>query len=605
MNKLRHPAFRTLCWFWTLVALLFLAACAGGPEQDNRPRMDRLDLLTDVDLVVHCTNTTALLAAIDASPLGRFWNSPEMDAFRNGRDLREELRRALLAGKEDGENAARIRDIFLEEIKMLRGEVVLGLDFTDDGERPAITLAAAMSEADHKRSLEMDELLFQLEDVETIKASEDFRGTPLYTYIRKEADGDRFIYQAFYEGTLLTSEDRDWMEHTLLQLKKTPAREPAGAPQLTLTAKARLMDRLQSMLAQRAAEEGSPVDPLQVIESLGLDTLGDVRFRLDMPQDRADIGFQVARRGEWNRGLMVLIPPEPAPVDFRLAYVPRNAASYQVARLDLNAFWRQVPEILRQISPEFQLQFNMGVNAAGGMMGIDVNEDLFNNLDRLIFTYTCLDDDRQQFLYGLKVKDGDAMERTLHKLFAEHSPITAQLGDFYRQTDIQGHVIHIIQFPMPAAEGGRPVYSEVGLTVADRALIIGQSNLLVDYVQAAVNNRSTPEFYDQPAFQEMMARIPRGACGYGMNDLSAYMRFYMNQFRTAIEQARDARAKPASSDGGRGERPDPLAALLEDFDVDKLPSADVIARYFGVSEGYSVMDEAGFRSTMTIRYPNP
>ena len=601
MNKWRHSAVGVLPRLLAGLMIVLLSACGGGSDQDNRPRIKRLDFMTDVDMIVHCTDTAALLTAIEDSPLGRFWNSPEMDAFRNGRNLKEELRQALADGAEGG-NDAKIRDIYLEEIKMLRGEVVLGLDFADYDGQPAVTLVAAMSEADHKRSLEMDTLLFKLEDVETIKASEDFRGTTLYTYIRKEDKGDRFFYQAFYEGTLLASEDRAWLEHALLQLKETPAREPEGTPELTLTAKARLMDRLQSLLAERAAEEGSPVDPLTVIKSLGLDAVGDVRFTLDMQKDRADMAFQVARRGEWNRGLMVLIPPEPAPVDFRLAYVPQDVASYQVARLDLNALWMQVPEILRQISPEFQLQFNMGVNAAGGMMDINVGEDLFNNLDRLVFSFTCLEDDGQQFLYGLKVKDSGAMERTLSKLFAEHSPITAQLGDFYRQTDIHGHVIHTIQFPMPAAEGGLPVYSEVGLTVADRALIIGQGDLLVDYVQAAVNNQGVPEFYERPAFKEMMAHIPGNACGYGMNDLSAYARFYMNQIRTVVEQAREGEAVPASSNGD--EAPEPLAEFLDGFQIDKLPPADVIASYFGVSEGYSVMDETGFRSTMTMRYPS-
>jgi len=600
MNNPRRPAVRALPWF-LVVLLLLLAACTGGTGQDNRPRMHRLNLMTDVDLIVHCTDTAALLSAVETSPLGLFWNSPEMEGFRNGRDLWEELRLAL-ADEAEGANAAKIRDIHLEEIKMLHGEVILGLDFTDYDGQPAVTIVAAMSEADHKRSLEMDELLFKLEDVETVKASEDFRGTTLYTYIRKEAKGDRFLYQAFCEGTLLVSEDRAWLEQALLQLKETPAREPEGAPELTLTAKTRLLDRLQSLLAEQVAEDGLPVDPLTVVKSLGLDAVGDVQFNLCMKEDRADIVFQVARRGEWNRGLMVLIPPEPAPADFRLAYVPRDAASYQVSRLDLNAFWMQVPEILRQISPEFQLQFNMAVGAAGGMMGINVNEDLFNNLDRLIFSYACLEDDGQQFIYGLKVKDSDAMERTLSKLFAEHSPIKAQLGDFYRQTDIQGHVIHMIQFPMPATEGGMPVYSEVGLTVVDRALIIGQGNLLVDYVQAAVHNQGAPEFYERPAFKAMVARIPSSACGYGMSDLSAYARFYVNQVRTAVEQARMADATPASS-GDDGE-PEPFAEFMEEFDMDQLPSAEVIASYFGISEGYSVMDAAGFRSTMTIHYPS-
>jgi hypothetical protein len=78
------------------------------------------------------------------------------------------------------------------------------------------------------------------------------------------------------------------------------------------------------------------------------------------------------------------------------------------------------------------------------------------------------------------------------------------------------------------------------------------------------------------------------------------MRFYVNQMRTAMVQA----ATPASSDGDDDRKPNPWGTIFKDFDVDKLPSAEVMARYFGVSDGYSVMDTAGFRSVMTMRYPN-
>lgn len=602
MNRARHQTGRLLLVLLLPLAILLASGCRQGSDPASRPRMDRLDLMSEVDVVVYCSNTAALMAALEDAPLGRFWKSPEMEAFRDGRDLKAELREALV-DEQDGPNGAKIRDIYLEELKMLDGEVIVGLDFSDDDGDPAVTIVAAIDEEEYRRSLEMDALLFELEDVETIKASEDFRGTPLYTYIRKEEEGDRFIYQAFHQGTLLVSENRGWLETALFRLMETPAREPASHPVLTLSAKARLMDQLQTLLAEKASQANAPVDPLTVVKSLGLDSLGDMAFTLAMKEDRAEIVFQVDRRGEWNRGLMVLIPREPAPRDFRLAYVPRNVASYQVTRLDLNAFWTQLPEMLRQISPEFQMQFNMGINAAGGMLNIDVNEDIFNNLDRLAFTFACLENDAQQVLYGIKVKNADAMERTLGKLFADHSPIVAQLGDLYRPTDIQGRLVHVIQIPMPAAGDGFPVSNEIGLTVVDRALMIGQGSLLVDYVQAAVNNQGMPEFYTQPAFQTMAAGVPAEACGYGMSDLGAYARYYVNQIRTALEASQEAGASPANADADGQDPADPLEEFLKGFDLDRLPPADVIASYLGTSEGYSVMDEAGFRSTMTIRYP--
>lgn len=593
-----------LCFlrFFLLLAALTLCACNQSREAADTPRMDRLDLLADADLIVRASDTSGLVAAVEQSPLGRFWNSPEMAGFRNGKSIEEEIRLALVDADE-GENAARIRDIYLEEMRMFTGEFILGLKFSDFENQPELAIAAAMRAEDYQRSLEMDELLFELEEVETIKASEDFRGTPIYTYMRKEKDGDRFFYQAFYAGTLLASDDRAWLERALVQLKETPAREPEGEPAFSINGKAHLIDRLQSHLAAQASQAEAPFDIQAIVKSLGIDTLGDMGLNLRLQEDRLEMDFLVARRGEWNRGLMVLIPPEPAPLDFRLAHVPRDVASYQVTRLDLNAFWKQIPEMLQQISPELQMQFSMGVGAVGGMMNIDVNEDIFSNLDRLAYTYTRFGDQGQELLYGLKVKDADAMERTLRKLFAAHSPVVAQLGDLYHETDVQGHVIHSLQFPMPAAEDDVPAFNEIGLTVVDRALVVGQSGLLEDYVQAAVHNQGVPEFYESPPFKAMVARVPAEACSYGWSDLAAYAHFFIDEVQEAAAQLQAAGATPASADQEGGETVDPLKDLFGGFAVDRLPPAEVIADYIGASDGYSVIDAAGFRSTWTIHYP--
>lgn len=602
MNSFRRQRRISFLWWLLVLATLLLSGCERGQEQANIPKMDRLDLVTDVDLLVRCSDTSALFAALEQSPLGRFWNSPDMAGFRDGKSIEEEIRLALV-DEDDGENAAKIRDIYLEQAKMLHGEFILGLDFSERDGEPAITVVAAMHEEDYNRSLEMDALLFELEDVETVTASEAFRGTQITTYMRKEETGDRFVYQAFYRGTLVASEDRAWLEQALIQMMETPARDPEGDPVFSITGKARLIDRLQSLMAAHVSESESPFDVQAVIKSLGFDTLGDLDLNVCLKEDRADIAFKIASRGEWNRGMMVLIPREPAPVDFRLAHVPPDVASYQVTRLDLNALWIQIPEILRQISPEFQMQFSMGVNAVGGMMNINVNEDLFNNLDRLAYSYARFGDNGQELVYGLKVKDADAMERTLRKLFAEHSPVVAQLGEFYHETDVQGHVIHMLQFPTPSGDEGEMVYSEVGLTVVDRALVIGQGDLLVEYVQAAMHNQGVPEFYESRPFKEMLARVPAGACSYGLSDLSAYARFFMNEVRKTVQEMETAMATPASADEDCGEAMAPLAEIFEGFDLDQLPSAEVMASYLGNSDGYSMIDASGLTSVVTVYYP--
>ena len=592
--------------FMILMALLLFSGCGPSPQQADIPKIDRLALMTDADLVVRCSDTSAFAAALENSPLGRLWRSPEMQATREGQSLEDLIRRALNDAADD-ENAAQINDIYMAQIKMLNGEFILGLNFNELGTAPAFTTVAAISEADFNRSLEMDKRLHALENEETISASEDFRDTRIYTYIEKQEAGDHFYYQAFYNGTLVMSENRPWLEQALIQLMEAPVKEPGGAPVLTINGKARLIDRLQGQLAQKLTESETPFDLTTLVNSLGFDTLGDIRMQVCMQTDRADMTLEIDRRGEWNRGLMVLIPPEPVPADFRLAYVPPDVASYQVTRLDLNALWRQIPEILRQISPEFQMQFSLGLNAVGGMMDININEDFFNNLDNLAFSLVRFGDQGQEMIYGLNVRDSDAMERTLRKLFADHSPLAAQMSPYYQETDIRGQTIHMLQFPVPADDGQNTIIHEVGLTVVDRALVIGNGSLMVDYVQAAVNNQGLPAFYESRPFRDMLSRLPPEACSYAVSDLSAYVRFFSDEIRTAVASARAHRASPANADEDCGceERDHPLTAFFDGIAVANLPSTEVMASYFGTSDGYNLIDAVGFRSAWTFHYPEP
>ncbi len=604
MTRTRCPHRTWIALPWLLVvAALLLNGCGRGPDQPPLSTIDRRELLTDADLIVRCSDAGAFSEAVARSPLGLFWHGPEMEAFREGWRFEEIFARAVTE-EMAGAHAARMREIYLEQLKLLDGEFVLGLDFGDFSRAPAITLAAAIRAEDYQRSLEMDRLLFELEPVETITAREDFRGTAITTYLRKEDDGDRFLYQAFHDGTLLASEDRPWLEQSLIRLMAARAREPEGDPVLTVTGTARLLDRLQALMAEQAAEKGAPFDAQTVLHGLGLDSVGDLQLQMAMKADRTELVFQAARRGEWNRGLMVLVPGEPVPVDFRLAYVPRDVAGYQVFRVDLDAFWRQIPELLRQISPDHQMQFSMGVNAAGGLMNIDLNEEIFGNLDRLGFTYSRIGDAGQELVYGFRVKDAGAMARTLDKLFAEHAPVRAQLGEIYRRTDIQGHSVHMLQFPVPAGHGERMTMRQVGMTVVDRALVIGEGDLLVEHVQAAVHNQGAAEFYTSRMFTDMTRRVPAEACSYGATDLGAFARFFIHQLRSAAEDLQAAGfASPARAGGDKAEGLNPLADLLAGFDVAQLPLPESVGAFFGTSDGYSLMDGAGFRSTMTIYDP--
>ena len=599
-NALKAPA-RLVAGLLPIVLLLLSIGCDRLNPPADQPRMDRLELFGDNDLVLRFSDTEGFFQALADSPLGQLWQSEAMADFRNGRELGQELLEAVARGAAATDDE-QVRQIHLDQFKMLRGEVIVGLDFRDPEASPSATIAAHMEEADFNLSLEMDKRLFELEQKETLSAVEDFRGVKLYTYITKEDGGDRFSHQAFCGGTLVASENRNWVEQAVVRLLATPAREPKGAPLFSVNGRSRMFDRLKNQIASSSRDKESPVDVQALIHALGIDALGDVDFTMRLEPDRMQADFRVGRQGEWNRGLMVVLPAEAAPLDLRLAYVPANPMNYQVSRLDLNALWQEIPKMLGAVSPEAQMQFGMATNGLAGMAQIDLSRDLFGNLDGLFFSYARLDGDAQQMLYGFKVRDAEAMGRTLERLFGDDAPLAAQLGDMYTRADIQGKIVHSVRFPVPAPEGNPTVYGEIALTVLDRALIIGQGELVMEYVQSSLSPGESPEFYASKGFRLLSAQLPQGANSYGLSDFAQYARLALNQIRQIAAAIEDRAGDSGDGDSADGEG-DKVAAFLQRFDLDRLPPDDTIARYMGTGTSHSLIDAGGLQVALTIHYP--
>jgi hypothetical protein len=79
----------------------------------------------------------------------------------------------------------------------------------------------------------------------------------------------------------------------------------------------------------------------------------------------------------------------------------------------------------------------------------------------------------------------------------------------------------------------------------------------------------------------------------------------MDEVRETVKAVEAAKATPANADEDVDAAMAPLADIFEGLDVSQWPSAEVIAGYFGNSDGYSVIDAAGFKSIVTVYYPAP
>jgi len=310
-----------------------------------------------------------------------------------------------------------------------------------------------------------------------------------------------------------------------------------------------------------------------------------------MRSQSADTHLDIARGGDWSRGLMALIPDGPAPADFRLSYVPANPASYEVSRIDLNALWIQLPEILRQIDPEFADKFDMGLNMANGMLQMDLTRDLFANLDNLYFRYSRVAGDQKESVVGLLLKDADAMDRTLLKLFDESSVVMSQVGGFYHRSDIQGYVIHTLNLPGMSAD--QP--NRIGAAVMDGALLVGHEALLMDHAQAVAAKSGEPGFYRSPTFSGMAAGLPDNAYSYAVGDLSKLSELFFSRLR---QSALGEMARKSPDDD------ELFGRFTQGFDFEKLPPDDFLLKFLGTTESYAVKDASGVRARVAVQYPD-
>ncbi len=598
----RLPRAILLCLLSLAVTAAFLSGCQSQKTEPTLPSIDRSELFADSQVVFRISNTTDMLEAVKKSPLGELWNSPEMEAFRDGRTMDEHIQEAMRTNS-DSATEDRLGEIYLEEIKMLKGEVILGFEFNDQDAEPKMCIAAAMTKEAFDRSLELDARIHELEDTETITATENFNGIEIHTYVVKgEAeDDDEFHYQAFYKGTILMGEKKEWLEKSLAALMERSVREPADAPSAALLLKPGLLAQMKQKMLENLPEERDATDVDRLVSSLGVEAIGETGITYTMKPESAQLDLTVQKTGEWDRGLMLFIPTEPAPADYRISYMPEEPASYGVARTDFARIWAEIPVILKQIAPDMEAKFNLGVGSIGGMLQINIDKDLFGNLDNLMFNYSRIVEERQEWIYGFRVKDAAAMNQMLFTLFDENAIIRSQLGDMYREVTIQGNTLHMLKIPGASMDAEGPVFQNFGVVVLDQALLVGHENLLMDHVQSTADKSGEPAFYKSDKYTAMMENIPSGAFRYSMGSLSKIGEYTLAKIRESESHEDDLFADDEM------EGPDVEEAFmdrfLEGFKYDQLPADEVIAGYLGDFEGYSLANEKGLESVLTIRYP--
>ncbi|HSR87831.1 MAG TPA: hypothetical protein VLL07_02660, partial [Pontiella sp.] len=203
----------------TLLALL-LALPAGSSA------LERTALIpADAQTYVRISNVTNFLAKLKKSSAGRLWADRQFQDFIGNPDA-EIWQEMFFDGQQSAEN-----DMYIEQLKMLKGEVILAFN-TKNG---TLRIIAAMSSEDFQRSLVLDEKLSEIGEIPFKIIRDTFQDVEIIQHI--EAPGtpeEEFSWQAHLNNTLVMGDSREWIEKSIVQLKKEAVKEPEGNPELSV-----------------------------------------------------------------------------------------------------------------------------------------------------------------------------------------------------------------------------------------------------------------------------------------------------------------------------------------------------------------------------------
>lgn len=542
----------------------------------NAFALDRMSLLPPNQQVrVRVSNVTEFLNRLKDSPFGQLWADPQFQDFI-GNPSEEKWMDALFKDKSEA-----YKEITLDQLKMLKGEVVVGAN-PDSKE---ICIIAAMSPEDYRRSLEQDEQLKTLEEAHVEIIHDEFQGISVIRHIR-DGGGEEMhtSWQAHLADTMLVGSSREWIERSIIQLKKESPEEPEGSPSLDLKLKlSRLIEEMVQNTQQKPPSNPNAPDKKALFEALGLLGVenGSVTFRLDEDKMVSDSTLDIRNL---TKGLFALLDMQASSLP-TVTFIPEEISSIEVGRIHLLGLWREIPNILGAVSPSGKMQFDMLSGMIQQQAQIDVDQDLLSNLGTQYISYSVADPEttQQVSVVGIELKDRVAFKTALERALTAPA-LQPQVSALLEEEPFLEHTIYTIKNQQ---EGSAPLAFSIA---ADR-FFYGHPNM----IRRVIRTRSSADaaqtsFENSPLVRGLRQHTPSNAFGYRAID-------WKEQMESILKQLSNPAFIAAFKQGFENSN---NAIKLPDFG--KMPSAEHLASFFNTTYQYIEKTDTGLHQRVITRY---
>ncbi|MDF7824438.1 hypothetical protein P4B35_10475 [Pontiellaceae bacterium B12227] len=524
--------------------------------------LQRTDLLPPQGRAyVSISNTSDFLAELQQSSIGKLWADQQFQDFIGNPD-KETLNSFFFDGESKEED-----DVFVEQMKMLTGEVILAFDIKKDD----IYIIADMSEDDFKRGLELDDRLRNVIEnpFEIVKSS--FQGVEIVQHIDSPGSADEnSSWQTHVGRTFVLGYSREWVEQCIVRLKKDEMKEPKGNPTMTinLPVNALVLDSVEGQEEDRA-----------LFDALGLLGVENFSCRIELRDSEMVVDNNLSV-DDLRRGLFALLDTEPSELP-TVTFIPENLASLEVGRFDLFGLWKEIPTILTQADPDSKPQFDMMLAMVQQQTGINLEQDLLAHLGTKYLAFST-EGKKQTSIIALELEDGISFKQGLESALTAPS-VRPYVASALEISDFLDHAIYTLK--------DAPQDDTVGIAITDDYLLYGEPEGLRQIIRSISSEAAANMAFEQTELVKGLRKeVPGAAFGFGAIDWKRNMdailaELIKPEYRTLIEQ------NWATS-----------GSALPPPDFNKLPPADHIASFFNVSYQYVEANNNGLHQKIILKY---
>lgn len=522
--------------------------------------LQRTDLLPPQgQMYVQVSDTTSFWTALQKSSIGKLWMDPQFQDFMGNPD-NETWNSFFFDGESKEED-----DVFVEQMKMLTGEVVLAFDIeTDD-----IYIIADMSAADFKRGLELDDQLRNVIEnpFEVVKST--FQGVEIIQHIDSPGSAEETrSWQAHVNRTFILGYSLEWVEQCIVRLKKEEIEEPKGNPTLNLNlpVKALILSSVED--SDRA-----------VFDALGLMGVETFRSRIELRDSEMIVDNNLGI-DDLERGLFALLDTEPSELP-TVTFIPENPASLEVGRFDLYSLWKEIPGMLMQAEPGAKPQFDMMLSMMQQQTGIDIEQDLLAHLGTKYLAFAT-EGKNQSSVVALELEDGMSFKQGLESALTAPA-MQPYVASGLELSDFLDHTIYTIKNADPS--------ETMGVAITDDYLLYGDPEGLRQVIRSVTSEGAANMAFEQSELVKGLRKhVSPRAFGFGGIDWKRNMDAMLHELvkpeYSSLIQQNWARS----------------GAVLPPPDFSKLPPADHIASFFNTSYQYIEADGNGLHQKIILKY---